>query len=170
MFRNVGSKELCLSLSVISLASLIVHPVEACSRPPLNTWFSEFETVEDVSDTTPPASPTIYLGNRQVSSGSDGCLSSVASCEPLAFFDLILAPPEEDVGYVITASDPVFDRGFRDAPWMQPEIVARTPREAEDGVLRIEWDKESSIDVTLSISAVDRAGNLSEPVEVRLAF
>ncbi len=159
MLLNVCSKRICLSLSVISLATLTVHPVGACTLGFDAPTAFVFET--DAADTTAPSVPLLRVGGSSRGEAGGACSTD---CGSFGFVELLVdeSNQTEEVGYVVEF---VGDETRRLTNLLDGPANLDT-----GGTLLVQWSYAGSVSWTLSISAVDRAGNVSEPVEVRLVL
>jgi hypothetical protein len=134
------------------LALLFVHPADACTTAPPD----EFELAPDPLDVTPPTPPV--LGEIEVTRVARRFVVG-SSCAGLV--DVVipaLRPPgdpdsNDDVGYFVDVVD-------GEGPLDPIEPLAGP-------LVSLDWFSERGpLDLTLSLTPVDRAGNEGEPVTV----
>lgn len=145
-------------------------------------WSCSFQSLEEHSvDSELAATDTQAPGvagldrldiSRGVGPMQEGCDQVATSCDDLGLINIFLAPPSDDqsqasaLGYMITLKDGALPGGLG-----LPEGPVRA---AEDNSLYLTWidgaqDKQEPLGFTLEIFAVDEAGNVGEPLEVRVS-
>lgn len=120
------------------------------------------------TDTTPPGVPTATVTSIRRGKGPEGCSSS--SCDDLGRIDIALTAEDDQVaadklGFQVEVSDGNPPSGLR---------VPSGPVLASGGHLYLHWvdgnsDEQESISFTVSIRAVDLAGNTSPPATVNVS-
>jgi hypothetical protein len=102
----------------------------------------------------------------------EGCGESATSCDDLGLVNIKLVPPEDDqspsdnLGYMITLKEGSLPGGV--------ELPSGPVLADANSVLYLAWvdgaqDKQEPIGFTLEIFAMDLAGNVGEPLEVRVS-
>jgi hypothetical protein len=138
---------------------LFADPASACSLPGLEQHLTDSTT----GDTAPPGDLT-SLTYALARSENDNEVTS--SCGDLAILTLNIEPPEseqaEQIGYQISSDD---------AP--DGLVLPDTPLRAPEGTLSLAWPDDpeaghSVVAFTISVSAVDLAGNAGPPTELRV--
>ena len=145
---------LLFALSEAALACSIIGPMP-------------FVLDDTLSDDSPPAMAEVLdlsiVRGRGPERTSNGSMMST-SCDDLGFIDITLADPEgdlaDDVGYYLELVDGELgeEMSLPSDPWTGQ-------------VLTLSWidgatDDQDVLSFTLSITPVDRAGNLGEPIEL----
>jgi hypothetical protein len=187
MLRNVKSLKVGVALSLGAL--LRSEPSWACDVPSPSYFFaSPDDTVaypsepadgpapqgsgadggvpEAASDTTPPLAPAsigVSIERGVGPRNAGGCNSMMTSCDSTGSIHLYPEPPEgetrEDTGYLIAVSNGRPPDGLT--------IPAEALIASESSGIWLYWedgahDDQEAIDFTLTVRAVDRAGNVSE--------
>lgn len=139
-------------------------PAGACSLAPQEEHLTD--PAEEAADTTPPGAPV--LGAPEFSRHPDlpRC-NNPSSCVGTGMIGIVIEAPTDDrtpaadIGYVFEVSG-----GTAPASMNLPETPVRA--DINGSVWFYFSDQDQSIDVTLSVRAVDLGGNLGAPATVRV--
>ena len=157
-------RKLALWRGVVALLGLTAcatfsRPASACSLP----GFVPHQTDSTTGDATAPGD-LAALTYALTRSGND----DQSSCGDLAILTLNLEPPEDE-------QTPLEQLGFAIAAESVPDglILPDGPVRAPQGSLTFAWPDDSSgghgiVAFTLAVSAVDLAGNVGPPSELRV--
>jgi MYXO-CTERM domain-containing protein len=141
-------------------------PARACSIavPPIHVLDPAMQATDQTPPTLPPTSvPAIARGYAP-----SGCSGSASTCDDIGIVSLFpnamddVTPPER-IGFRITLAGGALPSGFT----LPADAIEQDPGSA----LRLTWvdgatDNQDAIDFTLSIIAIDLAGNESTPQTV----
>jgi hypothetical protein len=124
------------------------------------------------SDTTPPSAPTATVGSIRRGKGpeTNGCNQSASSCDDLGSIDIAVTAADDEatpdrLGFQLELADGALPSGL---------TLPSGPVLATAGHLYLAWvdgatDEQEAIAFTVTIRAVDLAGNISPPTTVKVA-
>jgi MYXO-CTERM domain-containing protein len=147
------------------LALLWASPASACS------FLSDDEHVVDTTTTNGDAPAAPEIGEVTIGRGNGpqraGCSQMVTSCDDAGWLQIAVSATDdftlsEEIGFRVELVEGDLPDGF---------AFDGVARRARDGALHFHWndeatDEQEAFDFTVSIVAIDLAGNESEPVEL----
>jgi hypothetical protein len=155
-----------VSTAVAAAAAALPAPARACSlpAPPIHV----VEPAMQATDQTPPTLPATSAPAIARGFAAGGCSGSGSSCDDIGIVSVQpnalddMTPPER-IGFRITLAGGALPSGLT----LPADTIERDPGYA----LRLIWvdgatDNQDAIDFTLSIVAIDLAGNESVPQTV----
>jgi uncharacterized protein (TIGR03382 family) len=160
MTRSLIRTSVLLAVSHIAISVSSLDQARACSL--VENTEHVVDADEEAVDTTPPEVPVLEVMYSREPAG-DGCFSA-SSCQGSGSVGLGIEMAVDDrtslgeMGYVIELAGGELPSGMR---------LPASPVRADYGVIWLHFsDHDQDIDFTLSVRAMDLAGNLGEPVLV----
>ncbi len=175
-FMTDVCRRMCLALVMAGLL-LRAESAEACHvQTPVP---HVVDPSKQATDTTPPPAPVVRLQQIKRGQGPQdgpGCTSSASSCDDLGMVTISAVATDEDTPPTLIGYRMELLSGRLPAGLMLPgdSRPPSPPNQSGEGALLLHWldgatDKQESFDFTLSVRAIDLAGNASPPTMLRVS-
>ena len=167
MKRLLIRTSVLLAVSHIAISASSLDQARACI--PISPMEHVVDADEEAIDTTPPEVPVLGEVVIERDPAGDGCWSASA-CQGAGSVDLSIEMSADDrtssdeMGYVIELAGGELPRNMT-----LPAGPVRAYSSGDSGVISFYFsDDDQDLDFTLSVRAMDLAGNLGEPVMVEV--
>jgi hypothetical protein len=164
------SHSLVLSAALLGIFHMAARPAHACSL--MANQPHTLDPQAQASDSTPPGVPTVSVESIHRGKGpeSSGCSQSASSCDDIGTVSLLVSATDdqtsaESIGYRIELASGTLPSGLT-----LPSDAVR----AIGGRLFLIWqdgntDQQEALSFSLSIRAVDLAGNVGQPATIQIS-
>lgn len=161
---------LVLSVVLLSVFQIPTRSAHACSL--MANQPHALDAQAQVSDSAPPGVPTVSVESIRRGKGpeSSGCSQSASSCDDVGSIDLLVSATDDQtsadsIGYRIELASGTLPSGLT-----LPSGAVR----AIGGRLFLIWldgntDQQEALSFSLSIRAVDLAGNVGQPATIQIS-